>query len=98
MKFESILRRYPELTSDGFTDMSDPRYPMLREKLVNSKDAWLACVEFLSFHDPNVAATSYGLKHHVQRNAGVYIPQGVAIACCIASGEGRRGREGLRFD
>jgi hypothetical protein len=96
--FERIIERYPELTSAGFVDITDPKYPALRQKLRESTAAWTACVEYLSFYDPSIASTSYGLKHHVQRHAGIYIPQGVAIACCIASGEGRRYKEGLRFD
>jgi hypothetical protein len=95
--FQSILTRYPELTSAGFVDVNDPKYAALRQKLIDSTEAWTAAVEYLSFHAPNIAATSLGLKHHVQRHAGLYIPQGVVIAVCIASGEGKRFKEGLRF-
>jgi hypothetical protein len=73
--FERIIERYPELTSAGFVDITDPKYPALRQKLRESTAAWTACVEYLSFYDPSIA-----------------------IACCIASGEGRRYKEGLRFD
>ena len=94
-ELNEILKANPKLTMFGFGDninyslsdfgyIHDPDNTMTDEWLPNIK----ACIIWLRKQTmlANIKAkrtTDYGLKSHVERESGMYIPSGCMIVACI---------------
>lgn len=89
---EYALKEYPDLSLYGFPNPSGCNSEHEEEKirLINSRKAFKICCEWflgkMKKKTINYKASSYGIKHTIEDESGVYIPNGVAIAAAICCG------------
>lgn len=95
---EYVVKEYPDLCWHGFEEphiwCNKSMYGLYhadnQERLINSRKAFKICCEWFLRKNKqrtiNYKASSYSIKHLIEDETGVYIPNGVAIASAICCG------------
>jgi hypothetical protein len=82
-----VMRRCPDLTTEGFDGRGRPRFEEMQASLLNYFKAfehartWLGLVPWRT--SANRDCDSYRIKHVIERWSGVYTPNGICIAVAI---------------
>ena len=90
----AILLEFPELCYEGFgrtRSMSDDDFCKSRGKLADSRSQLEDCEKWIAANCSkrktiNRGPSSYGFKHQIERDVGIYISNGVCIAAFLMAG------------
>tara|TARA_R110001592_G_scaffold226417_1_gene482576 strand:+ start:954 stop:1334 length:381 start_codon:yes stop_codon:yes gene_type:complete len=88
MKFWQILKQYPTLTANGFTDPTDPNFAKWRAELTTRPDDIEAAQQWVSQFPKSTTArlSSYHAKHILEYDTGRYVDEGSFIVGAILAG------------